>query len=183
MTDDLTQASRYLSYVLRHRPDAIGIQLDGAGWVDIDILLAALARHGRPLAREELDRVMAGTDKRRFQTRDGRIRAAQGHTVPVDLGLLPVVPPAVLYHGTVARFLGRIQTEGLRAGRRSHVHLSADPRTAAAVGGRRGRPVILLVDAAGMHRHGHHFYRAANGVWLTDRVPPDWISPTGEVDA
>jgi putative RNA 2'-phosphotransferase len=107
--------------------------------------------------------------------RDGLIRAAQGHSVPVDLRLDPLPPPAVLYHGTVRRFLAAIRADGLRRGRRGHVHLSADPDTATAVGARRGHPVVLRVDAAGMHRAGHPFYRAANGVWLTDHVPPQWI--------
>jgi putative RNA 2'-phosphotransferase len=179
MSDDLARASRFLSYVLRHRPEVVGVQLDDAGWVEIDTLLAAMARHGSPMSRETLDRIVAGTDKRRFQVRDGRIRAAQGHTVRVDLGLQPLAPPPVLYHGTVARFLERIRAEGLTPQRRNHVHLSADPQTAATVGARRGQPVILTVDAAGMHRDGHRFYRAANGVWLTGHVPPQWI---GQVD-
>jgi putative RNA 2'-phosphotransferase len=176
MADDLSGKSRFLSYVLRHRPDAIGIELDAAGWVRIDDLLAALGRHRRPVRRETLDRLVAGTDKQRLEVRGDRIRAAQGHSVPVDLQLEPVTPPPVLYHGTVARFLPAIRADGLTRQARGHVHLSADVPTAAAVGGRRGVPVVLTVDAAGMHRAGYAFYRAANGVWLTDRVPPEWIT-------
>lgn len=175
MTGDRVAVSRLLSYVLRHHPEAIGIRLDEGGWVDIDTLLAALARHGRPIGRELLEQVVAGTDKQRLEVSGGRIRAAQGHSVPVDLGLRPAPPPPVLYHGTVARLLDSIRTHGLTPGHRNHVHLSADPDAAAAVGARRGRAVVLRVDAAGMHRAGYRFYRAANGVWLTDHVPPRWI--------
>jgi putative RNA 2'-phosphotransferase len=176
MSDELTALSRYLSYVLRHDPGAAGITLDGAGWVDVTALLDALARHGRPVDRAALDAVVAGTDKQRFEQRDGRIRAVQGHSVPVDLQLAAVPPPPVLYHGTVSRFLPGIRSHGLRPGSRHHVHLSADETTAAAVGSRRGHPVVLRIDAAGMHRQGYVFHRAANGVWLTVHVPPEWIS-------
>jgi putative RNA 2'-phosphotransferase len=176
--DDVA-VSRQLSYVLRHHPESIGIALDPAGWVDITVLLAALAAHGRPLHRPALDRIVAGNDKQRFEVRDERIRAAQGHSVDVALGLDPVVPPAVLFHGTVARNLAGIRADGLRPGRRQYVHLSPDERTATAVGARRGEPVILRVDAGAMHAAGLVFYRAANGVWLTDHVPPQWISGPG----
>lgn len=180
MTDDPVSTSRFLSYVLRHRPDAIGLRLDQGGWVGVEALLAALAGHGRPITRQVLDRIVAGTDKRRFELRDGRIRAAQGHSVPVNLQLPVVTPPPVLYHGTAARFLPRIRVQGLLPGARAHVHLSPDTRTATSVGARHGRPVVLTIDAAGMCRDGCAFYRAANGVWLTNHVPPEWISiPSG----
>jgi len=176
-TVDLTRTSKFLSYVLRHHPDAIGVELDAAGWIDIGVLLDALARHGRPLTRETLDRLVAdGTDKKRLEVAGDRIRAAQGHSVEVDLGLPPAPPPETLYHGTVAAVLDRIRAEGLRPQGRTHVHLSTDRETATRVGARRGRPVILTVDAAGMHRAGHAFYLAANGVWLTDAVPPQWLA-------
>ena len=176
MTDDLTRASKALSYVLRHRPSSIGVELDDAGWVGIADLLAAFTRSGRPIPRDLLDRVVEGTDKRRFEVDGDRIRAAQGHSVPVELGLAPVTPPDRLYHGTSARFLESIRAEGLRRGRRHDVHLSPDAETAHRVGARRAGPtVILRIDAAGMHQAGHVFYRAANGVWLTAAVPPQWI--------
>jgi putative RNA 2'-phosphotransferase len=176
MTDDLTATSRFLSYVLRHNPAAVGLTLQDGGWVDVDTLLAAMARHSRPIDHRTLELLVAGTDKQRFQLHGDRIRAAQGHSVRVDLHLDPVTPPAVLYHGTADRFLGDIMANGLVPGRRNHVHLSAEPQTATAVGARHGRPVVLAVDAAGMHRDGHVFYRAANGVWLTTHVPPGWIN-------
>jgi putative RNA 2'-phosphotransferase len=170
------ESSKHLAYVLRHHPESIGITLDPAGWVDVDTLLAALRGHGRPLDRATLERIVAGTDKQRYELRDGRIRAAQGHSVPVDLGLAPVSPPSVLFHGTVARNLPGIRVDGLRPGQRQQVHLSPDEATARTVGGRRGDPVVLRVDAAGMHAAGFRFYQAANGVWLTDHVPPNWIT-------
>lgn len=173
---EVTAASKFLAYVLRHNPAAIGLVLDDAGWVAADELLAAAARHGRALSPEALRQVIDSPGKRRFEARDGVVRAAQGHSVPVSLGLDPLAPPAVLYHGTVARFLPGILAQGLKPGQRVHVHLSADPGTAAAVGARRGQPVILRVDAAGMHAAGHEFFRAANGVWLTVAVPAAFIS-------
>jgi putative RNA 2'-phosphotransferase len=175
MTSDLIATSRFLSYVLRHNPSAIGATLDDSGWISIDGLLAAATGHGRDINRETLDRIVNATGKRRFEIRGEQIRAAQGHSIPVDLGLDPRQPPALLYHGTVQRFLQRILAEGLKPGERTHVHLSADPATAAAVGARRGRPVILAIQAAALHRSGQQFYRAANGVWLTSHVSPEWI--------
>jgi putative RNA 2'-phosphotransferase len=173
-TDDVT-TSKLLSFVLRHRPSLLGVALDPSGWVDIEVLLDALERFGRPLARTELDRIVAGTDKQRFEVDGARIRAAQGHSIEVDLRLAPVPPPPELFHGTVARFLPAIRAQGLLRGRRQYVHLSIDEQTAATVARRRGVPVLLRIDAAGMHAAGHLFYRAANGVWLTDHVPPQWI--------
>jgi putative RNA 2'-phosphotransferase len=181
MSDDLTATSRFLSYVLRHNPAAIGVALDPGGWIPVATLLAAMTIHGRPTTRDQLNRLVAGTDKQRFQLQDDRIRAAQGHSFSVDLQLDPQPPPTVLYHGTVQRFLPAILTDGLRPGARNHVHLSADEQTAATVGARRGDPIILRIDAAGMYHHGHLFYRAANGVWLTTHVPPRWINPIGTV--
>jgi putative RNA 2'-phosphotransferase len=173
---DLTAASKFLSWVLRHDPGAIGLRLDDAGWADTEALLAAAARHGRPLSAQLLRQVTDAPGKKRFEVQDGLIRAAQGHSVPVDLGLDPSAPPAVLYHGTVARFVAAIRAQGLQPGKRVHVHLSADAATAAAVGARRGHPVILVIDAAEMDAAGHEFFRAINGVWLTASVPPAFIS-------
>src|SRR5262249_45527759 len=147
-------SSRFLTYVLRHRPEAIGVSLDPTGWVRIDDLLAALAVHGRPMDRTTLDHIVATYDKRRFEVHNGLIRPAQGHSVPVDLGLPPLAPPPVLYHGTVARFLDSILEHGLSRGRRRFVHLSGDEATARVVAARRGLPVILRIDSAGAHADG-----------------------------
>ncbi|MEV8043682.1 RNA 2'-phosphotransferase [Streptomyces griseoluteus] len=169
------KVSKYLSKHLRHQPERIGLTLDPAGWVEIDTLLAAAAAHGFPISRAELDHVVAVNDKRRFAVEGGRIRASQGHTVEVALGLPPATPPPYLYHGTVAGSLDAIRAEGLRPMNRHAVHLSADRETATRVGARRGRPVILAVDAGAMHRDGHVFHVSANGVWLTDAVPPRYL--------
>ncbi|MGC5052140.1 RNA 2'-phosphotransferase [Micromonospora sp. DT48] len=134
MSGRLTSASKLLAYVLRHRPDAVGITLDRGGWVEVEVLLAALAEHGRPVTRQVLAELVAGTDKQRFELHAGRIRAAQGHSIDVDLRLEPVVPPSLLYHGTVARNLPGIRADGLRPRGRVHVHLSVDRETAATVG-------------------------------------------------
>jgi len=175
MTGDLSATSRFLSYVLRHNPSAIGASLDEAGWVSIDILLAAAARHGHSISRDALTQLTHHPGKRRFEIRGNKIRAAQGHSIPVDLQLRPLQPPSTLYRGTVERYLPSIMTDGLKPGQRNQVHLSADPTAAASVGARRGRPLILVINAAAMHNRGHQFYRAENGVWLTSHVPPEWI--------
>jgi putative RNA 2'-phosphotransferase len=174
---DVVRTSKRLSYVLRHRPGSIGIALDDAGWVDVDVLLAALAAHGPAVTRAELDRVVATNDKRRFAFDDtgARIRASQGHSVAVELGYAPETPPPVLFHGTVDSALAGILAKGLRPGRRHAVHLSADVATARTVGARRGRPVVLRVDAAAMVAAGTVFTRSANGVWLASAVPPAFL--------
>ncbi|MEU0582221.1 RNA 2'-phosphotransferase [Streptomyces sp. NPDC006132] len=169
------KVSKYLSQHLRHQPERIGLVLDEGGWVEIDALIAAAAAHGFRFTRDELDHVVAANDKRRFAVKGTRIRASQGHSVEVDLGLPPATPPADLYHGTVARALDAIRAEGLRPMNRHAVHLSPDRETATRVGARRGRPVVLEVDAAAMHRDGHVFHVSANGVWLTQGVPPGYL--------
>ena len=177
-SDTIVSTSKLLSYVLRHRPDSVGLQLDANGWVDVDVLLARLAEHGKPVTRDLLERVVADNDKQRFAFDAGRtrIRASQGHSVDVDLGLAPVQPPDVLYHGTASRFLKSILAAGLRAGSRQHVHLSGDVDTALRVGARHGFPVVLHVDTARMRNDGLSFYRLDNGVWLTGPVAPRYLS-------
>ncbi|PSM39182.1 RNA 2'-phosphotransferase [Streptomyces dioscori] len=169
------KVSKYLSKHLRHQPERIGLTLDDGGWVEIGTLLAAAAAHGFPFTRDELDHVVADNDKRRFAIEGTRIRASQGHSVEVDLGLPSATPPAYLYHSTVARSLDAIRAEGLRPMDRHDVHLSADRETATRVGARRGRPVVLSVDAGAMSRDGHVFTVSANGVWLTAAVPPRYL--------
>lgn len=170
--DPDVRLSKRLAYVLRHDPGSAGVTLDPAGWTDVDGLLAALARTGPAVTREDLERVVAGSDKQRFALDGDRVRAQQGHSVPVDLGLAPTEPPEVLFHGTVARPLPAILAGGLRPQGRHHVHLSPDVPTARAVGARRGRPVVLSVAAGALWRSGRPFYRSGNGVWLVDAVPP-----------
>lgn len=171
------RSSKFLSLVLRHDPGRIGITLDSAGWTDVSALLAACAAHGHAITRDQLAHLVASSDKQRFAlSPDGaRIRANQGHSVTVDLGLAPQTPPAKLHHGTVAKALPGIRAEGLQKRARHHVHLSADLPTAAKVGSRRGKPVIVTVRAAEMAAAGYLFYRSENGVWLTDHVPPKFL--------
>ena len=175
---DVVRTSKRLSYVLRHRPGSIGITLDDAGWVDVDVLLNALAAHGPEVTRAELDDVVATNHKRRFAFDDTgtRIRASQGHSVAVRLGYAPEPPPAELFHGTSERSVPAILREGLRPARRHDVHLSADAGTARTVGARRGRPVVLRVDAAAMAAAGISFTRSTNGVWLVDAVPAAYLT-------
>lgn len=177
MRPALAGHSRFLSRVLRHAPASVGLALDEAGWADVDAVLAAARRHGHPLDRALLDEIVATNDKRRFAYDDARrrIRASQGHSIDVDLGLVPIEPPERLYHGTATRHLHAILREGLKPGRRRHVHLSTDVATARQVGARHGVPAILGVRAHALHAAGHPFFRADNGVWLVDRVPRAFI--------
>lgn len=178
------RVSKFLSLVLRHDPARIGITLDDAGWTDVDALLAACAAHGVTITRAQLDEVVATSDKQRYALSEDktRIRANQGHSVPVSLGLPQATPPEVLYHGTVDAALAGIKAEGIKKGSRHDVHLSADVETAEKVGGRRGKSVILTIRAGAMAEAGHAFYRSENGVWLTQHVPAEFVvfkSPKG----
>lgn len=172
--------SKLLSYVLRHHPEQFGLSLDDQGWVSVSELLSALNQRGHAVDRARLVQVVQANPKQRFAfSEDGQaIRANQGHSVPVALGHPAQEPPAVLFHGTVARSLPLILAEGLLPGQRHHVHLSETVETARAVGSRRGPPVVLAVLAAQMHADGHAFFRSPNGVWLTERVPPVYLRPT-----
>src|SRR5579862_2526077 len=170
----LVKISKYLAKHLRHQPERLGLTLAPGGWVPVDALLAACARHNFPLTRAELDEVVARNPKRRYSydATGTSIRANQGHSVAVDLQLVAVAPPPLLYHGTGERSVESIMREGLRKMTRHHVHLSPDVETARVVGARHGRPAILSVAAGAMHRDGHTFYCSENGVWLVEHVPP-----------
>jgi putative RNA 2'-phosphotransferase len=174
----LTSTSKFLSLVLRHQPEVIGMKLDVEGWLPIDELIENANRQGKQLSLELLHEVVASCEKKRFAlSEDGlKIRANQGHSVrDVELNLEAAAPPSVLYHGTVAAFLDSIREHGLLKRSRNHVHLSADVETAKKVGARRGKPVILTIRSEAMHESGHTFYLSANGVWLTDAVPVSFI--------
>jgi putative RNA 2'-phosphotransferase len=173
---DLVSGSRFLSLVLRHKPDSIGLTLDDAGWADIDTLIALSQSH-MPLTRALIGAIVEQNNKQRFAISDDgrRIRANQGHSIDVDLQLLPVAPPDRLYHGTATRFVDAIRREGLLKRSRQHVHLSADAQTATTVGSRHGKPVVLIVRAGEMAAAGHAFFLSENGVWLTDAVPAAFI--------
>jgi putative RNA 2'-phosphotransferase len=177
MADDLVSVSKFLSLILRHNPDKIGLTLDENGWAEIEVLIQRANQNGRRLTRPLLDRVVADNDKQRFAISDDglRIRASQGHSVEIDLALAPSEPPKVLYHGTASRFVESIRAGGLHSGNRQHVHLSLDIQTATKVGQRHGKPVILVVRSGEMSSAGHKFYLSDNGVWLTELVPVEFI--------
>ena len=164
-----------LAYVLRHRPESMSLVLDRHGWVAITDVLAGFAARGHPLTLTELLEGVRSDDKGRFTIAEGRVRAAQGHSVPVVLALSTVMPPEQLFHGTGARVVPRILREGLLPGKRHDVHLSIDRATAASVAARRREPVVLTIDAMGMHRAGHLFRLSENRVWLVPAVPPGFI--------
>ncbi|SEI08905.1 putative RNA 2'-phosphotransferase [Leifsonia sp. CL147] len=171
----MVRVSKMLSLTLRHDPGQVGVQLDGGGWVDIDVLLEAFARHGMAVSREELDDIVEQSDKQRFAIANHRIRANQGHSIDVDLGLEPALPPELLFHGTAESSVESILATGINPGQRRQVHLSLDAETARKVGARHGRPVVLTVRAEAMAEAGLEFFRSANGVWLVDEVPAKFV--------
>jgi putative RNA 2'-phosphotransferase len=182
-TKHRTHISKFLSLVLRHEPEAIGLTIDPSGWTSVDHLLARCNATGTKISLEELREVVSTSEKKRFAfSEDGtQIRASQGHTVLVELGYPPATPPEILYHGTAEQFLGSIRTGGLIKGERHHVHLSADAQTARTVGERRGASVVLTIRSGEMWRQGLLFFVSENHVWLTDHVPPQYIDESGDV--
>jgi putative RNA 2'-phosphotransferase len=178
--DRAVRISKFLSLVLRHQPEKIGLSLDQSGWASVGQLIEASRMRGFEFTPEELQNVVAGNDKKRFSlSEDGLwIRANQGHSIKVELGYAPTAPPEILYHGTAERFLTSIKQQGLIKGKRHHVHLSADVDTATKVGRRHGKPVVLRIEAGRMSQDGFIFYLSANGVWLTDRVPVQYLTDT-----
>ena len=169
----LTHTSKFLSLVLRHQPDAAGIALDAHGWADVSELLRGMTNAGLPIDMAMLEEIVRTDEKQRYAFNEGhtKIRANQGHSVAVDLELQPLTPPDMLWHGTASRFLDSIMQDGLKPMSRQYVHLSPDIETAKKVGIRHGKPVILQIDTKQMHADGFRFYRAENGVWLTEAVP------------
>ena len=172
------QIGKFISLILRHEPEKIGLQLDEAGWADVDELLAGLKRKGRDISFAQLQDLVTTNDKQRysFNADQTRIRANQGHSLKLDLQLAAAEPPEQLYHGTATRFLDSIREQGLVKGSRHHVHLSADTETAQKVGSRHGKPVILTVAAQAMSAAGYTFYCSENGVWLTEFVPVEYLN-------
>jgi len=178
MTDKETiRTSKFLSLVLRHEPERVGLKLGEAGWVGVEELLRAVNANGVTLTLEQLEHIVATSDKKRFAlSEDGqRIRASQGHSVEVDLQYPPLTPPEILYHGTATRFLDDIRRHGLQRMGRHDVHLSAETKLTFQVGGRHGKPALLTIRAGDMHRAGFVFRCSANGVWLVEHVPPQFI--------
>jgi putative RNA 2'-phosphotransferase len=180
--DQYTENSKFLSYVLRHEPQSIGLALDSEGWADIADLIVKANQYGHEINEDMVRAIVQNSDKKRFAISDEglRIRAVQGHSASnVDIQYQPEVPPEFLYHGTATRFLASILQQGLIAKQRHHVHLSHDTETANAVGKRYGKPVVLIINALKMHQQGFKFFRAANGVWLTDHVPVEFVNEAG----
>jgi putative RNA 2'-phosphotransferase len=174
---ETTRLSKFLSLVLRHQPELIGIKLDEQGWVAVNELLQQAGAHGNDITPEVLNHIVGTNAKKRFAFDDTRqkIRASQGHSVEVELGYEPQTPPDVLYHGTGSKSVEAILQTGLEKRSRQHVHLSSDLETAMKVGQRHGEPVVLVVAAGEMHRLGHKFCLSENKVWLIDFVPTDFI--------
>lgn len=174
---ETNRTSKFLSLVLRHKPEELGITLDENGWTDVPMLLAKMATKGHRITHHQLRYIVETNSKKRFAFNDdeSRIRANQGHSVEVNLGYVQKQPPEFLYHGTATRFLDVILDDGLQKMNRHHVHLSSDEQTARSVGSRHGKPVVLTVKAGAMAADGHVFYQSENGVWLTDHVPVAYI--------
>ncbi len=171
------RTSKFLSLVLRHQPETIGITLDENGWTDVSMLLTKMATKGHRISVDQLRFIVETNNKKRFafNADESQIRASQGHSVEVDLGYIEKQPPQFLYHGTATRFLDLILADGLKKMNRHHVHLSSDEQTARSVGSRHGKPVVLIVKAEEMAANSHVFYQSENGVWLTDHVPAVYL--------
>lgn len=176
--ENLVKISKFLSKHLRHAPEAIGITLEPGGWVEVETLLEACAKHGMRISRETLNTVVTDNSKQRFgfDETGTRIRANQGHSTNVTLEFESLTPPETLYHGTATKFLPSIFESGLKRMKRHHVHLSSDTETAAKVGLRHGKLAMLEVDARAMVEAGFIFYRSENNVWLVDFVPTKYLS-------
>lgn len=178
MSKKLEKISKFLSLVLRHKPEEIGIALDKNGWANIHQLILLSNQAGVALDEATILEVVSRSDKQRFAISDNgvNIRANQGHSISVDLEFISLIPPEFLLHGTAIRFLDSILTKGLSRMNRQHVHLTENPDSAMVVGARYGQPVLLRIDSNGMSNEGHIFYKSENGVWLVDAVPPEFIS-------
>ncbi|MEI6421325.1 MAG: RNA 2'-phosphotransferase [Lentisphaerota bacterium] len=179
MRKELLRKSKFLSLVLRHDPSKIGIELDENGWTHVPTLIEnSLTRAGIDLNRTELNEIVATNDKKRFSFSDDglRIRASQGHSVKVDLGIDPSIPPEVLYHGTATHLRDDIMKSGLLKMDRQHVHLSKDVKTASKVGERHGKPMVFEVFSGEMVKNGMKFVKSDNDVWLTDHVPAEYLA-------
>ena len=173
MHNNHTNYSKFLSLILRHNPDVAGIKLDREGWTDVDTLLEST-----DTTRLFLETVVATNNKKRFEFNSDKtkIRARQGHSLSVDLGLSPVIPPDQLFHGTSLQSVENIQSSGVRKQNRQYVHLSPDFSTALRVGARHGKPYVFRVDAKRMNKDGYVFFFSSNGVWMVDHVPPEYLT-------
>lgn len=178
MATELTKLSKTMAYALRHKPEEFSLPIDNAGWVPVSALAKALTSALKEKVTVELiETVVMQDQKQRYTLLNGKIRAAQGHSFPVELGHPVLVPPAVLFHGTATRFLPPILKEGLKPGSRQFVHLSSQYETAVSVGSRHGKVVVLEVNAAAAHAAGVEFRLSENNVWLVSRMPPEFLKP------
>jgi putative RNA 2'-phosphotransferase len=174
MRKELESKSKYLSMLLRHKPEQANLTMDADGWVAISQLIT-----NTDITLLELKEIVDTNEKKRFvvNTDYTKIRAAQGHSIEVDLKLSKKYPPHVLYHGTKTQFLDSIRKKGITKQNRNHVHLSKDIETAKDVASRRkGQSVLLIIDAYKMSHDSFRFYKSENGVWLTDEVPPKYFT-------
>ena len=183
MTD--TEISRYMALLLRHKPEIAGLVLDKQGWADVDMLLKCISENMEPVSFERLCEIVKNDSKQRYSFNEdkSRIRANQGHSVNVDVGLKVAVPPEYLYHGTATRCVESIDRGGIIRKTRLYVHLSRDTETATQVGMRHGKPFIYRVKSGEMARDGYVFYLSENGVWLTENVPVKYLEKTWQDDA
>ena len=171
------KASKFLSLVLRHKPEEIGLQLDEYGWIVTNHLIGGINGKGYNIDISDIERIVTEDDKQRYSFNEDKtkIRANQGHSISVNLELNPVEPPIMLYHGTSKRVLNSICVDGITKQARQYVHLSADIETASKVGKRHGELVIFEVYSEQMYEEGYEFYLSNNGVWLTDFVPSEYL--------
>ena len=176
--ETLRNKSRFLSLILRHKPETINLQLDNEGWLNVNELIEKSNKHGELLDFDMLEYIVNNSDKQRFTFNNdkSKIRANQGHSIEVELDLQEKIPPTILYHGTVDKFVDSIRNSGIEKRSRNHVHLSAETETAIKVGSRKGTPVILTVNSGQMYKDGYKFYQSKNDVWLIDFVPKEYIN-------
>lgn len=177
MDSDKKKTGKFISLVLRHSPETIGLELDENGWADVKDLIEKCKTKKCFFSFDDLVEIVDTNDKKRYSFNDSKtkIRANQGHSIDIDLNLQPIAPPAYLYHGTATRFVGSIRKEGILKAGRQYVHLSKDKETATKVGTRHGKPEVLTIRTGKMHDDGILFYQSDNGVWLTDYVDPKYI--------
>lgn len=175
--NDLVKMGKYLSLILRHKPELINLKIDEHGWVEVDQLLKGINDSGRYISKEMLDIIVNTNNKKRYQYNDDqtKIRANQGHSIKVDVELQEKVPPDILYHGTAQKYLDKIKKSGIRKMNRLYVHLSKDIQTAINVGKRHGQPIVLVIDTKKMLRDGYKFYYSYNGVWLCDDIAYSYV--------
>jgi putative RNA 2'-phosphotransferase len=172
------ELGRFISLILRHKPEAVGIKLDSNGWANVDELISGINKAGKKIDMEILERIVRENNKQRYSFNEThtKIRANQGHSINVDVELKEAIPPDKLYHGTATRFMESIKKNGITKQSRQYVHLSADKETATAVGKRHGKPIVLIVDTVKMRADGHKFYISENGVWLCGDISWKYIS-------